>query len=272
MRTFLETVQSLALTYGLNLLAAIVIFIIGRWAAKFLANILDKALQKADVSPALIGFLRSLAYYAILIITIVAALDRLGVQTTSFVAILGAAGLAVGLALEGALANFAAGALILFLRPFKIGDLVEIAGKLGTVEEIQIFNTIIVSPDNKTIIIPNAQVTGDTITNYSRKGTVRLDMTFGIGYEDDLLKAKQLLQEIITADERVLPEPAPLIAVSELADSSVNFAVRPYVKISDYWSVYFDITEQVKLRFDKAGISIPYPQTDVHLFSQNGNN
>lgn len=271
MSSFLETVQNLALTYGLNLLAAVVILIIGRWVARFLTNMLDKALQKADINPSLIGFLRSLAYYAIIIIAIVAALDRLGVQTTSFVAILGAAGLAVGLALEGSLANFAAGALILFLRPFKVGDMVEIAGKFGTVEEIQIFNTIIVTPDNKTVIIPNAQVTGDTITNYSRKGAIRLDMTFGIGYEDDLLKAKQLLQEIITADERVLPEPAPLVAVSELADSSVNFAVRPYVKVSDYWGVYFDITEQVKLRFDEAGISIPYPQTDVHLFPQNGN-
>ena len=262
----INTISSLVIEYGLNLFWAVVIFLIGRWAAKFLSNLVRKALGRADVSETLIKFVVNLSYVAVLIFAIIAALARLGVQTTSLVALLGAAGLAIGLALQGSLANFAAGVLILFFKPYKVGDRVEINGVTGDVESIQIFNTIVITADNKTAIIPNAQVTSGNIINYSAKGLIRLDMVFGIGYGDDLLKAKQILQEIITADERVAQDPAPTVAVLELGDNSVNFAVQPYVKISDYWGVLFNTTEQVKLRFDQEGISIPFPQRDVHLY------
>ncbi len=195
-----------------------------------------------------------------------AAFERVGVATTSIIAVLGAMGLALGLALQGALANFAAGALMLVFRPMKVGDLVEAAGVFGRVEEIQIFNTVILTPDNKTVIIPNGQVTGGNITNYSAKGLIRVDLIFGIGYTDDLLKAKQILEEIVKADERVASNPAPSVDVMELADSSVNFAVRPFVDPEVYWNVYFGLTEQVKMRFDKEGLSIPFPQRDIHVF------
>ena len=252
-------------TYGFSLLGAILIFIIGRWIARWLANLAGKFMSKTDVDETLSKFVINLTYVALLVFVILAALSSLGVQTTSFIAVIGAAGLAIGLALQGALSNFAAGALILLFKPFKIGDLIEAGGAFGTVEEIQIFNTIILTPDNKTIIVPNAQVTGGNITNISAKGILRLDLIFGIGYNDDLLKAKQVLEELIASDERALKDPAPTVAVLELGDSSVNFAARPFVKVEDYWDLHFALTEQVKLRFDKEGISIPYPQQDVHL-------
>lgn len=270
MDNILESAQTLLLTYGLRLLAAIAVIVIGRWLAGFISRLVRRAMKRTDIDVSLISFTSSLAYYAILAIAAIAALDRLGIQTTSFVALLGAAGLAVGLALEGSLANFAAGVLILLFRPFKVGDRVEIADTFGQVEEIKIFSTILVTLDNKTVIIPNATVTGDKIINYSKKGLIRLDMVFGIGYDDDVRKAKTVLTELVNSDDRIAKDPAPVVAVSELADSSVNFAVRPYVTIDNYWPVYFDITERVKLRFDAEGISIPFPQRDVHLFPQNG--
>jgi small conductance mechanosensitive channel len=255
-------------TFLLNLLAAILIFFVGRWLAGVASRFAQKALQRSQTSPALIKFFGNLIYWGLFFAAIIAALERLGVQTTTFVAVVGAAGLAIGLALQGALANFASGVMILIFKPYKLGDLVEINGAFGTVDEIQIFNTILLTPENKTVIIPNGLATSDNIVNYSKQGKIRVDMVFGIGYGDDLLQAKALLSEIIISDPRVLPEPAPTVAVSELADSSVNFVVRPFVKTADYWGVYFATHEQVKLRFDAAGISIPYPQQDVHLFPQ----
>lgn len=261
-----ENLQTLVVTYGLNLLWAVVILLIGWWLARLLSRLLKNSLGKAQIEPGLISFLGHLTYYGLLIFAIMAALARLGIQTTSIIAVLGAAGLAVGLALQGSLANFAAGVLILLFKPYRVGDLVEISGATGTVEEIQIFNTVLVTLDNITVVVPNAHATGGNIVNYTVRGQRRVDMVFGIGYGDDLLKAKGLLEQILAEDERVLKEPAPTVAVLELGDSSVNFAVRPYVKVEDYWAVLFDTTEKVKLVFDQEGVTIPFPQRDVHLY------
>lgn len=265
-----QTVSDLLVTYGLRVIGAIVIFAIGRWITGLVTRFVRRLLERAGVDKTLVIFVKNLTYYILLAFVVLAALGNLGVQTTSLVAILGASALAVGLALQGSLANFAAGVIIILFRPFKIGDRIEAGGVEGFVEDIQIFNTILRTPDNKTVIIPNANITGDNIINYSTKGILRIDMIFGIGYDDDLLKAKRILQEILTADEGVLNDPAPNVAVMELADSSVNFAVRPFVHSADYWNVYFRVTEQVKLRFDAEGVSIPFPQQDVHLFPTNG--
>lgn len=269
MDNIINTLETLAVTYGLRLLGAALILLAGRWAAGFLSRLTGKLMRQAKVDGTLARFAQSIVNVGIIVFTVLAALNQVGVQNTSIIAFLGAAGLAVGLALEGALANFAAGALILMFRPFKVGQWVELAGIFGHVEEIQIFNTILLTRDYKTVIIPNAQVTGSPIVNYSHKGLLRLDMVFGIGYGDDLLKAKRVLQEILDTELRVASDPAPTVAVLELGESSVNLAVRPFVKPDDYWSVQLAVTEQVKLRFDAAGISIPFPQRDVHLFSQN---
>jgi small conductance mechanosensitive channel len=265
-----QTVSDLLVTYGLRIIGAIVIFIVGRWATGLVTRFVQRLLERAGVDKTLVIFVKNLTYYILLAFVVLAALGNLGVQTTSLVAILGASALAVGLALQGSLANFAAGVIIILFRPFKVGDRIEAGGVEGFVEDIQIFNTILRTPDNKTVIIPNANITGDNIINYSTKGILRIDMVFGIGYDDDLLKAKRILQEILATDEGVLKEPAPTVAVMELADSSVNFAVRPFVNSADYWTVYFRVTEQVKLRFDAEGVSIPFPQQDVHLFPVNG--
>ena len=200
-----------------------------------------------------------------LLFVILAALSNLGVNTTSFIAVLGAAGLAVGLAFQGTLSNIGAGVLLIFFRPFKVGDFIQAAGESGVVEEINLFSVLLKTGDNKQIIIPNSSIIGGNITNFSAKDTRRVDFTFGIGYEDDLKLAKETLEEIVNSDERVLKDPAPFVAVSELAESSVNFVVRVWVKSADYWGVYFDTLERVKLTFDEKGISIPYPQMDVHL-------
>ena len=266
--SLLQTVQSLALAYGLKILGAILLLLVGRWLAGVVRRYASRVMGRLHVDPVLQGFAGNLIYYTLLVITAVAALNTLGVATTSIVAIIGASALAIGLALEGALANFAAGVLLLFFRPFAVGDLVELADKFGRVEEILVFSTVLVTLDNKTVIIPNSQVTGAPIVNYSRKGLLRVDMVFGIGYGDDLQQAKVILQELVQSDPRVAPQPAPTVAVLELADSSVNLAVRPFVAPDDYWPVYFYLTEQVKLRFDAAGISIPFPQRDVHLIPQ----
>jgi small conductance mechanosensitive channel len=264
----LEQAQELILTSGLNILGAIVIILVGRWLADVISRWVKKVLAKTSGHEALSRFLSNLSYYAILAFAVVAALARLGVQTASFIAVLGAAGLAIGLALQGALANFASGVMILLFRPFEIGHYVEISDAFGKVIDIQIFNTVLLTRDKKTVIIPNGLIISDKIVNYSKQGFIRVDMVFGIGYGDDLLKAKRLLEKMITEDERVLVEPAPRVAVLELADSSVNFAVRPHVKIEDYWDIQLDMPERVKLRFDQEGISIPFPQRDVHLFQK----
>ena len=258
--------QAFAAFYGLKIIAAIVIFVVGRWVARALRNAIKKMMAKGDVDETLISFVGNLTYITLLAFVIIAALNQLGIQTTSFIAVIGAAGLAIGLALQGSLANFAAGVLMIIFRPFKAGDYIEGAGVAGTVEEIQIFATQLKTPDNKTIIVPNAKMMGDNITNYSAKDTRRVDMVIGVGYGDDLKKVREILEDILAKDDRILEDPAPTIGVLELGDNSVNFAVRPWVKKEDYWGAYFDVTETVKRRFDEEGISIPYPQRDVHLY------
>jgi small conductance mechanosensitive channel len=266
----MEKVYSLvtdwATLYGLKIIGAIAILVLGRIVVGILTGVVRRLMKKADVDETLTKFVASLTRIGMMVIVVIAAISTLGVQTTSFVAVIGAAGLAIGFALQGSLANFASGVMIIIFRPFKSGDYVEAGGSSGSVEAIHIFNTILKTPDNKKVIIPNSRVTGDNIVNYSAMEMRRIDMVFGIGYEDDIKKAKQLLEKIVGEDERVLKDPAPTVAVSELADSSVNFVVRPWVKTADYWSVYFDITEKVKTTFDEQGVSIPFPQTDVHLY------
>jgi len=262
----LPRLQELLAFYGLRIVAALVIFVVGRWVARALKRLAVRMMRKSKVEETLISFVGNLTYIALLVFVIIAALNQLGIQTTSFIAIIGAAGLAIGLALQGSLANFAAGVLMIIFRPFKVGDYIEAAGAAGVVEKIEIFTTQIKTPDNKTIIIPNAGVTGGSITNYSAKDTRRVDMVIGVGYGDDLKKVREVLEEVLAKDDRVLDDPAPTIGVMELGDNSVNFAVRPWVKTADYWGAYFDLTETVKRRFDQEGISIPFPQRDVHLY------
>ena len=252
--------------FGVNILAALAIFIIGRWVVKYLKKLTLRVMEKRNVDPTLTKFVANLAYVALLAFVVIAALGMLGIQTTSFIAVLGAAGLAVGLALQGSLSNFAAGVLMIIFRPFKVGDFVEGAGVAGIVEEIQIFTTRLATPDNKTIIIPNAKLTADNIINYSAKGTRRADMVFGIGYDDDIDKARGIITDVLSSDERVLKDPPLQVAVSELGDSSVNFVARAWVNAGDYWGVVFDVTEAVKKRFDAEGVNIPFPQRDVHLY------
>jgi small conductance mechanosensitive channel len=262
----ISSLQTFAAFYGLKIIAAIVIFVVGRWVARALRNVAKKMMAKGDVDETLISFVGNLTYITLLAFVIIAALNQLGIQTTSFIAVIGAAGLAIGLALQGSLANFAAGVLMIIFRPFKAGDYIEGAGVAGVVEEIQIFATQLKTPDNKKIIVPNAKMMGDNITNYSAKDTRRVDMVIGVGYGDDLKKVREVLEDILAKDDRILEDPAPTIGVLELGDNSVNFAVRPWVKKEDYWGAYFDVTETVKRRFDEEGISIPYPQRDVHLY------
>jgi small conductance mechanosensitive channel len=262
-------VQDVVAVWGLKVIAAIAIFIVGRWIAKLIRRIVRRAMDKAEVEPIIIGFVSSMAYIALLAFVVIAALGQLGIQTTSFIAILGAAGLAIGLALQGSLANFAAGFLMIIFRPFKVGDFIEGAGVAGVVQAIQIFTTTLKTPDNKTIIIPNAKLSGDNIINYSAQETRRVDMTVGVAYDADLAHVKNVLNDIISADKRILADPAPQVAVAELADSSVNFVVRVWTKTADYWGVKFDATETIKNRFDAEGIGIPFPQHDVHIVSGN---
>jgi small conductance mechanosensitive channel len=250
--------------YGLKVIAAILIFIIGKWATNKLTSISKKLMLKAKVDKTLVEFAESLIYFMLLLMVVLASLNALGVNTTSFIAVFGAAGLAVGLALQGSLANIGAAVLIIIFRPFKVGDFVEAGGATGTVDDVNLFSTIISPLDNRTIIVPNAKIIGGNITNYSKKPQRRVDHVFGIGYDDDLKLAKETLMEIMLSDKRVLAEPAPFVAVSELGDSSVNFVFRAWVETADYWDVYFSMLEKVKLTFDEKGISIPYPQMDIH--------
>lgn len=268
MENIIITVTALGVPFVLNLVAAFFIYLVGKWAAKVISNLVERLMVKAKVDVALAKFVRNLVKVIILGFAIIAAIGKLGVQTTSFIAILGAAGLAVGMALQGTLSNFAAGVMLILFKPFKIGDFIEGGGVLGSVEEIQIFNTILRSSDNRKIILPNSKISGDTITNFSGIDKRRVDMTFGIAYADDMKKAKEVLLKLMNEDPRVLKDPAPLVAVSELGDSSVNLVCRPWVKPSDYWGVYFDAMEQGKLALEAAGMSIPFPQRDVHLYQE----
>jgi len=264
-----HSLQAWLTLYSLKIVAAVILFIVGRWVAKLIKNIVKKSMTKAKVDQSLIGFVGNITYVALMVIVIIAALNQLGVQTTSFIAIIGAAGLAVGLALQKSLANFAAGVLMIIFHPFKVGDYIEGGGMAGTVEEMSIFTTVLKSPDNKVIIVPNAKITGDNIINYSAEDTRRLDLVFGVSYNDDLKKVKKVLNDILENDTRILKDPAPKVAVLELADSSVNFAVRPWVSTGEYWNVFFDLKETIKERFDAENISIPFPQQDVHLYELN---
>ena len=270
MEAILQKVYEYLAAYGLKILAAIVIFVVGRWLARLLSRLAGRSLKRTGIDETLVRFSEHLSYIALLVFVIIAALATLGFQTASFVAVIGAAGLAVGFALQGSLANFAAGVLLIVFKPFKVGDFVEAAGKKGTVKAIRIFNTVLNAPDNVRVIIPNAQVTGSSIMNYTVNGTRRVDLVFGISYDDDLKKAQQVIEKVIADDSRILKEPATTVAVSELGDSSVNFVVRPWVQAADYWSVYFDITANVKLALDKNGITIPYPQRDIHVKNEAG--
>jgi small conductance mechanosensitive channel len=251
--------------YGLKIVGAIAILIIGRIVVGIITGFIKRMLEKSNTDETLTKFLSALSRTALLVILFIVVLNQLGVQTASFVAIIGAAGLAIGFALQGSLANFASGVMLIVFRPFRSGDFVEAGGSVGIVEEISMFSTIMRTGDNKKIIIPNSGMTGGNIINYSAKETRRVDLIFGIGYEDDLRKAKRILESLLEEDTRILKDPAPVVAVSELADSSVNFIVRPWVKSGDYWPVYWDLVERVKLTFDEEGISIPYPQQDVHM-------
>ncbi len=250
--------------YAIQIILAIAIFIIGKKIAGWIRIWIKKAFTKSNMDETLSNFLCDVAYGLMLVVIVLAALGQLGIETTSFIAILGAAGLAIGLAFQSSLSNVGAGVMLIFFRPFKIGDFVEAAGTSGVVEDINLFTTVMKTGDNKQIIIGNSNIISGNITNYSAKDTRRVDMVFGIGYDDDLKLAKQTLIDILNEDERVLKDPEPFVAVSELADSSVNFVVRAWVNSGDYWGVKFDTTEKVKTTFDEKGISIPYPQMDVH--------
>lgn len=256
--------ETYIIPWGINIVLALAIFVIGKYFVRILTALAKKLMARAGVDNILVNFIGSIINTVLLLFVVIAALDQLGVDTTSLIALIGAAGLAIGLALQGSLQNLASGVMLIIFRPFNDGDLVETAGVLGVVETIGIFTTTMRTGDNREIIIPNGEIFGGTITNFSKRSTRRVDMVFGIGYDDDIKKAREILLRILEEDERVLEDPAPLVAVAELADSSVNFNVRPWCKTEDYWDVYFDTQEKVKLTFDAEGISIPYPQMEIH--------
>jgi len=251
--------------YGIKIISAILIFIIGKWAINKITKLTKLGMEKANVDKTLVEFAESLIYFVLLLMVILASLNALGINTTSFLAVFGAAGLAIGLALQGSLANVGAAVLIIVFRPFKVGDFVEAGGATGTVEDVNLFSTIIAPLDNRTVIVPNSSIVSGNITNYSMKPQRRVDHVFGISYDDDLKLAKATLLEIMEADDRILTEPAPFVAVGELGDNSVNFTFRAWVETADYWDVYFETIEKVKLTFDEKGLSFPYPQMDVHM-------
>jgi len=263
-----DSVRSTGIDFGVKVLIALVIFFVGRIGARLLTRGLRKAMQSQEVDKILESFVCNLVYWVVMVFVIIAAINQVGVQTTSLIAVMGAAGLAVGLALQGSLANFAAGVLIVVFRPYRVGDFVEAAGISGVVEQVQILTTILKTGDNKRIVVPNGQIMGSIITNYSANETRRIDMIVGVSYDDDLDKVRAQIEELVAADERIMQDPACTIAVSELADSSVNFVVRPWVRTADYWGVKFDLTEAIKKRFDQQGISIPFPQRDVHIYKE----
>ena len=249
-------------------MAAILILIIGKWLSHKIAKLVSKVLEKYNVDVTLIGFLETVTYYALLVVVVIAAAGQLGINTTSFLTIVGAAGLAIGLALKDSLSNLASGVMLILFRPFGVGDVVTAGGVTGKVGSITMFNTVLSTADNQRVIVPNGSVTSNIITNVTANPTRRVDLVVGIGYGDNIAKAKEILAQLVSSDERILGDPAPTIAVSELADSSVNLVVRPWVKTEEYWDVYFALTEKIKTTLDEEGITIPYPQRDLHLFSQ----
>ncbi|PCJ17329.1 MAG: mechanosensitive ion channel protein [Candidatus Cloacimonadota bacterium] len=264
-KEFIEQGEKILSLFGWNFIAAVAILIIGQIISKFIVHICRKILTKSQIDQTVIGFACKLIYTVLMVIVLLSSLSKLGVQTTSFLAILGSAGLAIGLALQGSLSNFSAGVLLLVLRPFKIGDFIECAGVAGVVEEMHMLNTQLKTPDNKTIFIPNASISSGNLINYSTKDTRRIDLVIGVSYDDDLSLVKSTLKKIILDESRVLKDIETQIAVAELADSSVNLVVRPWVKSADYWGVKFDLLEKIKIEFDSKGICIPYPQQDIHI-------
>ena len=266
--TYTQKAVELIIEYGPKLILAIIVLIIGLWIIKLVIKGLNKAMEKGDVDISLRKFLSSLSRILLKVLLLISVASMIGIATTSFIAILGAAGLAVGLALQGGLANFAGGVIILIFKPFKVGDFIDAQGHMGTVREITIFTTILKTPDNKTVIIPNGALSNGSMVNFSTEPTRRVEFVFGIGYSDDILKAKNVLNSIVEADTRIFKDPKPIIAVGELADSSVNFKVMVWCSSSDYWSVFFDTNEKVKLTFDNEGISIPFPQRDIHVYNE----
>jgi len=261
----IEAMTQIVSTWGLRVLGALLLLVVGWMICKAVRRSARKALQATRIDATLVPFASSLIYYSLLTFLILAVLSLFGIQTTSFIAVLGAAGLAVGFALQGTLGNFASGVMLLIFRPFRVGDYVEAGGTAGTVQEIGIFATTLHSPDNVRIVVPNSAVHGSIVKNYSHNETRRNDMVFGISYGDDIGKAIEVIHRVVTSDERVLTDPAPVIAVAELADSSVNLVVRPWCRGPHYWDLRFELTRRVKEELEAAGCSIPFPQTDVHL-------
>ena len=262
----IELLKTTGVDLAINIVTALVIFFVGKWVANLITKGVRTLMQKQEVDKTLETFVGNLIRMVLMVFVVIAAISAVGIQTTSLIAVLGAAGLAVGLALQGSLSNFAAGVLIVLFRPYKVGDFIEGGGVAGVVVSVQILQTILKTGDNKQIIVPNSQIMGSVITNYSANETRRVDMVIGVSYDDDLDKVRKTLEELVAAEERILDDPACTIAVSELGDSSVNFVVRPWVKTADYWGVMFDMTEAIKKRFDQEGISFPFPQQDVHLY------
>ncbi len=265
---YTEKAIEVIVTHSPKLLLAIITLLVGLWLIKVALRVMSRRLETSQVDKTLVPFFTSLLSWSLKILLLISVASMVGIATTSFIAVLGAAGLAVGFALQGSLANFAGGALILIFKPYEVGDLIETQGHLGVVKEIQIFSTILLTPENKRVIVPNGPASNNSIVNFSAEGQLRVDLVFGVGYESNIKKAKEVLLEILCSDERVLKDPAPHVAVSELADSSVNLIARPWCKVSDYWGVYFDTVEKAKLKLEASGISIPFPQRDVHIFDQ----
>lgn len=258
---------AMLIAWGWKILAALLIFVIGRWVAKAVRNGVQRMMTRRGLDPMLVSFLGAILYAILLVAVIIAAIGQLGIQTTPLIAVLGAAGLAVGLALQGSLSNFASGVMLVLFRPFRKGDYVEAGGTAGTVDEVGIFNTIMTTPDNRRIIVPNGMITSDTITNYSANDTRRIDLIIGVDYGDDLKAARTAIEKVLDGHDKVFDEPAPVVWVMELADSSVNFAVRPWVAAEDYWQVRNELLEQLKAGLEAAGCTIPFPQRDVHLLN-----
>jgi small conductance mechanosensitive channel len=257
------------LEYAMNIILALAIFFVGKWVVGEVTNLIIKGLRKSSkLDETLVVFFKNIIYYALLVVVILTALKQVGIETTSFLAILGAAGLAIGLALKDSLSNFASGVMIVFFKPFKIGDFVTAGGVSGTITEIHLFNTEFKTGDNQKILVPNASITSGSIINVNAHDKRRVDLLIGVGYEDDIKKVKELLTSIVASHEKVLQDEANKIAVSELADSSVNFIVRAWVNTPDYWDVRFELIETIKTQFDQEGITIPYPQTDVHVYKE----
>ena len=258
--------QEVGLTLGLNIGVAIALFFVGRWLAKFLRRFVKQSLGKTRIDRTLVAFASNMSYYVIMAFVLLAILGRLGIETTSLIALIGAAGLAVGLSLQGSLANFAAGILLIIFRPFRVGDWIEVSGISGHVEDIELLTTMLRTLDSRTVVIPNRKLTDDNIINYSTVGILRLDLVVGVAYDSDLKQVKTVIRQVLSEDERILLEPAPTVGVLELADSSINVAVRPWVNTADYMPVSLSVYEAIKIRFDEVGIEIPFPQRDLHVY------